>query len=351
LTTAWNLSWSKTDSFRAKYSNKLITTAAESRKANPCEEDPELVELMESHRVLVTGCSGFLGRYVVQHLTLAGHEVVGFDLLEPKYPIDNFFKGDLTDKADLERVLDKASVVCHLGGIGDVYLAEKNPALAFRANALGSKVLADVCAERQIEKLVYASTWEVYGKSNQNPIDETHPCNPKTTYSISKLAGELFIRGADGLGGMRAIVLRLGTAYGPLMRESTVISRFIRRGIEHKPLTILGDGTQFRQFTHADDIARGFELVVSSSAPSQVYNMLSDEAITLFDLATQIARHFGTTIDQGSPRLSEPPSVHVRVDKAWTEFGWRSSVRFADGLQALIDAPEEVGAKRVVSSG
>src|SRR5207249_384433 len=173
-----------------------------------------------------------------------------------------------------DRALRGINVVCHLGGVGDVYLSERDPALSFRANSFGTKVVCDGSVDARVEKLVYASTWEVYGKPYSKSIDETHPCNPESAYSISKLAGELFVRAADGLNGMNSLVLRLGTAYGPQMRESTVISSFIRLAINHRPLTIFGDGTQFRQFTNVDDIGRGFEMAVSKSAASQVYNML-----------------------------------------------------------------------------
>ena len=149
---------------------------------------------MERQRVLVTGCSGFLGRYVVNELHRAGHEVVGFDIQEPTFPIAQFRKGDFTSRTNLDDVLRGINAVCHLGGVGDVYLAERDPALAFRANAFGTKALCDACESHRVDQLIYASTWEVYGKPITNPIDEAHPCNPESPYSISKLAGELVVR-------------------------------------------------------------------------------------------------------------------------------------------------------------
>src|SRR3989442_15811214 len=119
---------------------------------------------MESHRVLVTGCSGFLGRYVVNELHRAGHEVVGFDMMEPTFAIAQYRKGDFTSRSDLDDALQGINAVCHLGGIGDVYLAERDPALAFHANAFGTKTLCDACDSQRVDELIYASSWEVYGK-------------------------------------------------------------------------------------------------------------------------------------------------------------------------------------------
>src|SRR2546430_7233779 len=105
---------------------------------------------METYRVLVTGCSGFLGRYVVAELHNSGHEVVGFDLVKPTYPIPNYQKGDFTSRRDLDEALPGVDVVCHLGGVGDVYLADKDPSLAFRANSFGTKVLCDSCTDHRV---------------------------------------------------------------------------------------------------------------------------------------------------------------------------------------------------------
>src|SRR2546422_10561626 len=219
---------------------------------------------METHRVVVTGCSGFLGRYVVRELTRRGHEVTGFDLVEPNFEISAFKKGDFTDKDLVLDALTGASIVCHLGGIGDVYLADSNPALAFRANAYGTKVVCDSSLESRVGKLVYASTWEVYGKPERSPVDEMHPCSPESPYSISKLAGELFVRHLPAEGSTTTSSLRLGTAYGPAMRGTAVIAKFLDAARHGKPLTVYGTGSQVRQFTHADDIASAFALAIES---------------------------------------------------------------------------------------
>src|SRR2546425_4170306 len=142
---------------------------------------------METLRILVTGCSGFLGRYVAEQLTREGHEVSGFDLVTPSFEMNSFSRGDLTSITDVERAMKGINSVCHLGGVGDVYVAERDPALAFHVNGYGTKVVCDACTKTNVDRLIYASTWEVYGRPQARVVEEAHACTPESPYSISKL--------------------------------------------------------------------------------------------------------------------------------------------------------------------
>lgn len=293
---------------------------------------------METQRVVVTGCSGFLGRYVVKDLTRKGHEVVGFDIVQPNYPIPAFKKGDFTKKDVALNAIRGASVVCHLGGVGDVYLADSDPVLAFKANAYGTKVICDVSRDLAVAKLVYASTWEVYGSPQRIPVDEMHPCSPESPYSISKLAGELFVRHLRASQAVESIALRLGTAYGEGMRETAVIARFLTRARQGKALSIHGNGDQYRQFTHADDIANAFSLVVGSPTSSGIFNIIAEQKTTIVDLARLIAARFEVSLEFEKSRVADPPSALITSRLAKQELGWVPNVLFVDGIQRLIEA-------------
>ena len=292
---------------------------------------------METMRVMVTGSSGFLGRHVLNQLLERGHDVLGFDIATPERPVAPFVKGDFTSKEDLSPRLRKMDAVCHVGAVGDVYLADRDPALAFRVNAFGTHIVSECCVSAGVRKLVYASTWEVYGLPEYQPIDEHHPCNPATSYSISKLAGELVARGkAPG-----SIILRLGTAYGPFMRSSSVIRRFVETAASGKGITVLGDGTQFRQFTHAMDIARAFQLSVESEVHEGVFNIVSGESTTIEELARLVSGFYSVPIEHKPQREGDPPSGQVSSRLAGEKLGWTSSIAFADGMAKVIDWIEE----------
>ena len=143
---------------------------------------------------------------------------------------------------------------------------------------------------------------------------------------------------------MKATVLRLATAYGPRMRESAVISRFIKRAVEGKALTIFGDGSQFRQFTRATDIGNAFVSTLSGPSVGGVYNIASAERTTMLDLAKSIVKRFPTAIEFSARRPAEPPSAYVSTNKAASELGWRQTVGFSAGLDELLDEAASGGA-------
>ena len=164
-------------------------------------------------RVLVTGAAGFLGRHIARRFRDSGWEVAGLDVAMFEEPGVTSIQGDLTDGNSVESAASDTDVIAHAGAIGDVYLAGEQPTLAAEVNVLGTANVLEA-AHRHEARVVYASTWEVYGEPEYEPIDEKHPTMPDHPYSITKLAGESLVLSAATLRGMSTVALRLGTAYG-----------------------------------------------------------------------------------------------------------------------------------------
>jgi len=292
-------------------------------------------------KVLVTGGSGFLGRNLINHLINNNYDVISFDLIngEGTNAQASFIKGDLLDLSDLNRALNGVDAVCHLGGIGDVYLAYNNPALAAMCNAAGTANLYEAAIANKVKKIIYASTWEVYGKPQYNPLDENHPTNPDHSYNITKYAGEqLALFYGKHKGGPKTLVLRLGTAYGRHMRPNSVFSLFINKAINNEGIVIQGDGQQFRQFVHALDVAEAFRLAVESELSGEIFNIVSPEKITIRQLAEMVVAKIPTKISFGPARKGDIFSSTVSPEKAKQMLGWESKISFKKGLMDLIDA-------------
>jgi len=287
-------------------------------------------------RIVVTGAAGFLGGHVARHLVASGHEVRGFDQAKIQDTSYESVTGDLLDLASVTGAVRGVDAICHLGAIGDVYLAAEQPQLAAAVNVTGSSNVASAAADAGA-KMIYASTWEVYGEPEYQPIDESHPMNPDHPYNITKLAGEQLALAADRLQGVPVTALRLGTAYGPGLRPNSVFRIFIDRARAGEPITIQGDGSQGRQFTYAADIASAFELACQSDAHGLAVNIVAPEMISIKELAEIVVDRYPTDLTFGEARPGDVPTALVSPALAETLFGWQAATPFTVGLEHLLD--------------
>ena len=263
-------------------------------------------------RVLVTGHKGFLGACVKRALEDAGHMVSGYDL--PEHDI-------LHPPAGL---LQPFAVVCHVAAVGDVYLAHRDPELAVRVNVLGTQLLLQAALEAGIRRFIYASTWEVVTNLD-------HP------YNITKYAGDLLTQCYSSLYGLDTVVLRLGTLYGPNMRDTAVIPKFIKLAAAGRTITIEGTGEQYRQFLHVRDAAKAFVLAVDRGANGGVYNIVGGERITV----RQIAELTGGKIEYVPSRSGDAQAIALDSTLAREELGWSPEIPFAAGFRELCGALEQ----------
>lgn len=283
---------------------------------------------MAKGRVLITGSSGFLGRNLLEYLDKKGWKT---------YPFDKINGQDLLSDKDLFAALAKVDYICHLAAVGDVYLAAENPKLAATIGVAGTANLIHIANKLgKVKKIVYASTWEVYGQAKYLPIDEKHPCNPDHPYSISKYAGELMV--SSKLNHIPWAILRLGSAYGPYMRSNAVIPLFINKARESKTIMIAGDGLQTRQFTYAADIARAFELSISNSIKNEVFNIIASEKQTIKQIAEMVNEHLPVEISYGPKREGDVPPAVVSSKKAKRMIGWSSETKFKEGFKEVLSS-------------
>jgi UDP-glucose 4-epimerase len=288
---------------------------------------------------VVTGGSGFLGSHVADVLVEDGHEITVVDLA----PTDRhrWIGVALEDRAALAAAFRGAEFVCHFAAVGDVYLAAEKPWLAAQANVVGSANVCDAAVAAGVAKVVGASTWEVYGPPQYQPIDEGHPCAPDHPYNITKLAGERLSLAYGHLrSGLSVVQLRLGTAYGTRMRPNTVFSLFIDKATRGEPITIQGTGDQGRQFTHARDIGRAFALALEKADSGSVYNTVGDEFVSIKRLAELVTARIPTEIVYAAARQADVPSARVSNERIKRDLGWTPQIRFERGLGELIEAAQ-----------
>lgn len=291
-------------------------------------------------KVLVTGAAGFLGSHVARRLRDEGWGVKTFDSQPISFAGVEATTGDLLDLESVSSAVAGADVVLHIAAIGDVYLAAERPELAAAVNVVGTSHIASAALAHGA-RVVYASTWEVYGEPDYEPIDEDHPCRPDHPYNITKLGGEQMLMAACRLHGLSGVALRLGTAYGSGLRPNSVFRIFIDRARRGEAITIAGDGLQGRQFTHASDIAEAFRLAGLSDVSGIALNTVAPETTTIKELAERVVHRYPTELIFGPPRPGDVPPALVSASRIQEVLGWEPRMSFGEGLDELMDHLED----------
>ena len=295
-------------------------------------------------RVLVTGGSGFIGSHVVDKLRARGHEPVIYDLrpspwhMDPEQPVEQRL-GSITDREALERALHSCDAVAHLAAVADVNDVHASPEDAERVNARGTVAVLEAARRAGVKRIVYASTIWVYSDCAEEAVDEeTLLPAPSHLYTSTKLAGELYCKAYQELYGIDYTILRFGIPYGPRAREAAVIPAFVNKAFKGEPLTLAGDGSQSRRFVYVEDLAGGVALGVDEVARNRVYNLASDENVTIKQIAETVKELIGNVEIVHTPaRPGDFGGKVVCSKRAERELGWTAATPFSEGVHKYVE--------------
>jgi len=317
---------------------------------------------------LVTGCAGFIASRVVEMLVEAGHVVIGVDNLNDAYDPRlkqwrlarlrthrnfRFHHVDVTDRAALEALFreDAQSVgaaaveekpycaVVHLAARAGVRASVENPWVYYQTNVDGTLNLLEMCRRFGVKKFLLASTSSLYGAHNPVPFREDADTNrPLSPYAASKKAAETLAFTYHYLYGLDVSIPRYFTVYGPAGRPDMSIFRFVRRIAEGERIVVFGDGTQERDFTYVDDIARG-TIAALQPCGYEIINLGGDRPVRLSAIIDQIASLVGR-----SPRIERRPAHPADVPATWADIskarqllGWSPEVPVEEGLRRCVE--------------
>jgi UDP-glucose 4-epimerase len=303
-------------------------------------------------RVLVTGGSGFIGSHVVDKLRARGHEPVIYDLrpspwhTDPGHRVDTVL-GSITDREALERALHSCDAVAHLAAVADVNDVHAEPEDAERVNARGTVTVLEAARRAGVKRIVYASTIWVYSDCEPEAVDEdTLLPAPSHLYTSTKLAGELYCKAYQELYGIDYTILRFGIPYGPRAREAAVIPAFVNKALKGEPLTLAGDGLQSRRFVYVEDLADGVALGLSEVASNRVYNLASDENVTIKQIAETVKQLIGNVEIVYTPaRPGDFGGKIVSSERARRELGWTAATPFSEGVRRYVEWRREQAAR------
>jgi UDP-glucose 4-epimerase len=297
-------------------------------------------------KCLVTGGAGFIGSHLVELLISQGHEVIALDNLvsgrlrnlscveeNPKFTFLNF---DIRDEQSLAPAFLGVDWVFHLAGLADIVPSIENPEQYFGVNVLGTLNVLECAKANGVKRLVYAASSSSYGIPDVYPTDESSAINPQYPYALTKYMGEELVLHWSKIYGLSSLSLRLFNVYGTRSRTTgaygAVFGVFLAQKLNGRPLTVVGDGTQTRDFTYVTDVANAFYAAAQSNVCSQAINVGSGNHYSI----NRLVELLGGAIEYIPKRPGEPDCTFAKVDKIKKLLNWHPQVSFEDGVAEML---------------
>ena len=318
-------------------------------------------------KVLVTGGAGFIGSHLCERLVDLGFQVRCLDNLWSgnmqnlskilKNPNFEFVKGDIMDFKSVLNATKDVDVIYHLGAVVGVKHYVEHPLKVIEVNVYGTHNVLDAARRNDVEKVIFSSTSEVYGKNVAVPLSEDSDRIfgsskiDRWCYGIAKGLDEHLCIAYHREYGVRTIILRYFNVYGPRQECSEyggVIAMFIRRVLKDQPPQVFGDGTQTRAFTYVDDIVDGTLLAAEKDFKDpQIFNLGSENEISILDLAKLIIRLAGKEDrlkpvfvpyeEFYGPFYEDTPRRVPDITRAKEILGYRPKIGLDEGLRRTIE--------------
>ena len=292
--------------------------------------------------VLVTGGAGFIGSHLTDALIAAGHRVRVLDNLAAGRRDHLPAAAELVtaDVRDLDAIRPAfAGVDCafHMAALPRVMLSIEHPVETHLTNVVGTLNALIAARDAGVRRFIYSGSSSVYGDQPVLPLRESMTPNPLNPYALQKLAGEQYTRMFHRLFGMSTLTLRYFNVYGPRMATEgayvTVIGVFIREKIAGRPLTIHGDGTQRRDFTHVRDAVRAnLAAMAAAVGDGRALNVGRGENLSV----NQIAEIIGGPVVHSARRPGDARDTLADLTETRAALGWEPEVATPDGVRELM---------------
>ncbi|GAB3669313.1 SDR family oxidoreductase [Halopiger thermotolerans] len=311
----------------------------------------EMADADASTHVLVTGGCGYIGSKLVPQLLDDDRvaEVTVLDSLTAGSPANlagcideslQFRRGDVREYGDVENAMRDADTVVHLAAITGADSTHDRRSETFAVNRDGTENVLTAAGKFDVETVVFASSCNNYGRAASTDIDEETEQDPLNPYAESKVESEQLLREAADEYGFDATALRMSTNYGwaPGIRFNLVVNHFVFRGLTDRPLTVYGDGTNWRPFIHVEDAARAYAHAALNpdSWPQTVYNVgQNDGNFRISEIAEIVRTELERDLDITYLEDQHPgPSYHVNFDRL-AETGFEPKWTLREGVRDL----------------
>ena len=310
---------------------------------------------MSDKRVLVTGGAGFISSNFIRHL-LANtfYEVISLDALTYAGNLENLadvmgherlslVHGDIRDAALVSDLVSHVDVIVNAAAESHVEKSIEEGASEFvTTNVEGTQILLDAIRRAPVERFILISSSEVYGTAVTDPMDESHPLEPRSPYAATKAGGDRLAYSYYVTYGLPVVIVRPFNNYGPRQHPEKVIPRFITQALDGEALTIHGDGHASRDWLYVDDDAEAIEAIIAApidDVAGEVVNVATGVDISVADIADLVLDAVGNPLAskvQVPERLGQVDRHIGSTDKMARLTGWQARTAFADGLEQTV---------------
>ena len=296
---------------------------------------------------VVTGGAGFIGSHMVDVLLNKGYQVRVIDNLSGGHakniahhednPNFSFNRMDILDIEEDSSLFHNAQFVFHFAGIGDIVPSIEHPVQYMETNVLGTVKVLQAARFAGVSKFVYAASSSCYGLAD-TPTRENHAINPQYPYALSKYQGECAAFHWHQVYKLPVNSIRIFNAYGTRVRTTgaygAVFGVFFKQKLLGKPYTIVGDGSQTRDFLYVTDVAKAFLAAAETNLTGEIWNIGAGKPQSVNYLVQLLG---GGSIDHIPKRPGEPDCTWSDITKITTELGWQPEVSFPDGVKKMMD--------------
>jgi len=299
-------------------------------------------------RALVTGGAGFIGSHLAERLLAEGHQVAVLDNLSTGRLKNLSHLGDReglsvhrADAADLDSIrplFEGVDWVFHLAALADIVPSIVSPLAYHRANVGGTASVLEASRGAKVRRFIYAASSSCYGLPKIFPTPETAEIQPQYPYALTKYVGEQYVLHWGKIYGLPVLSLRLFNVYGPRSRTSgaygAVFGVFLAQKLHGEPFTVVGDGTQSRDFTFVSDVVEAMVMAARSDLRQEALNVGSGQTYSVNSLVELLG---GGEVVYVPKRPGEPDRTHADISKIQKLLGWQPRVSFEDGVRVMLE--------------
>jgi UDP-glucose 4-epimerase len=292
-------------------------------------------------KVVIFGAGGFVGRNMVNNFQNEGIDFLASDFIDSPFPGSiPYEKVDITAKDQVEKVVEGAETIIHLAA-SSLTTSLKDPLLDTHINVGGTLNIMESARENDVSFIIYSSASSVVGTLEYNPVDEKHPCIPRTPYAASKLACEHYLRVYQEIYGLDYLVFRFFNIYGPWQYPAGggLIPSVINRILKDEEITIFGDGSATRDFVLVEDLVSIYRQALERKVTNQTLNMGTGRGTSIMEVVQTASKVMERepNIDYKPQREGEIDNFYADVSKLESSLGDKPSTSLEIGLERTYE--------------